>query len=159
MTSVCRGNYTSQSAPCSRNSFNVIIIKRREINFFSFSSLSIQNQQFELDLLIERSQEVLRLADANNKKTIEAQISEISAEWKELVSGLEGRRDALEALSKHWEDLEAQWSLIETKVTAIEEKGKLLDTVVRSKQHLYDTIKSLHVSVMRNIYLIYLRKE
>lgn len=88
------------------------------------------------------------MADASNKRTIEAQICEISAEWKELVSGLEGRRDALEALSKHWEDLEAQWSLIETKVNAIEEKGKLLDTVIRSKQHLHDTIKSLHVSIL-----------
>lgn len=92
---------------------------------------------------------MLRLADANNKKTIESQISEISAEWKELVSGLEGRRDALEALSKHWEDLEAQWSLIETRVNAIEEKGKLLDTVLRSKQHLQDIIKALHVSTSR----------
>ncbi|KAF3420921.1 hypothetical protein E2986_09204 [Frieseomelitta varia] len=104
----------------------------------------IQNQQFELDLLNERSREVLRLADNNNKTTIEAQISEISTEWKELISGLEGRRDALEALSKHWEDLEAQWSAIETRVNAIEEKSKLLDTVVRSKQHLKDTIKALH---------------
>lgn len=99
-----------------------------------------------MDLLNERSQEVLRLADANNKKTIETQIAEISAEWRELVSGLEGRRDALEALSKHWEDLEAQWSVIEARVNVIEEKSKLLDTVVRSKQHLQDVIKALHVS-------------
>ena len=112
-----------------------------------FISRLLQNQQYELDLLNERSREVLRLADNNNKATIEAQISEISTEWKELISGLEGRRDALEALSKHWEDLEAQWSAIETRVNAIEEKSKLLDTVVRSKQHLKDTIKALHVSV------------
>ena len=84
------------------------------------------------------------MADADNKKTIEAQISETSAEWKELVSGLEGRRDALEALSKHWEDLEAQWSLIESRLNATEEKSKLLDTVIRSKQHLRDTMKALH---------------
>lgn len=86
------------------------------------------------------------MADVNNKKTIEAQLSEITAEWKELVSGLEGRRDALEALSKHWKDLKAQWSLIETRVNAIEEKSKLVDTVLRSKQHLLDTIKALRVS-------------
>ncbi|EZA53954.1 Nesprin-1 [Ooceraea biroi] len=103
----------------------------------------IQNQQFELDLLNERGQEVLRLADVNNKKAIESQLSEISSEWRELVSGLEGRRDALEALSRHWEDLEAQWALIETRLTAIEEKNKLIDTVVRSKQHLQDTVKAL----------------
>lgn len=90
------------------------------------------------------------MADANNKKTIEAQISETSAEWKELVSGLEGRRDALEALSKHWEDLEAQWSIIESRLNATEEKSKLLDTVIRSKQHLRDTMKALHVSVSYN---------
>ncbi|XP_018395829.1 PREDICTED: nesprin-1 isoform X2 [Cyphomyrmex costatus] len=103
----------------------------------------IQNQQFELDLLNERGQEVLRLADINNKKAIESQLSEINLEWHELVSGLEGRRNALEALSQHWEDLEAQWALIESRLTATEEKNKLVDTVVRSKQHLHDTVKIL----------------
>lgn len=105
-----------------------------------------QNQQFELDLLDERGREVLRLADASNKKAIETQLSDISSEWRELVSGLEGRRDALESLSRHWEDLEAQWALIETRLNAIEEKNKLVDTVVRSKQHLHDTVKALEVS-------------
>lgn len=104
-----------------------------------------------MDLLNERSREVLRLADDNNKKTIEEQISEISSEWKELVSGLEGRRDALEALSKHWEDLETQWSLIETRLNATEEKSRLLDTVIRSKQSLLDTIKALRVSIFGRI--------
>ncbi|KAL0110413.1 hypothetical protein PUN28_013801 [Cardiocondyla obscurior] len=103
----------------------------------------IQNQQFELDLLNERGREVLELADTNNKKTIESQLSLINSEWRELVSGLEGRRNALEALSRHWEGLEAQWTLIETRLTATEEKNKLIDTVVRSKQHLHDTAKAL----------------
>lgn len=99
-----------------------------------------------MDLLNERGQEVLRLADINNKKMIESQLSEINSEWRELVSGLEGRRDALEALSRHWEDLEAQWTLIETRLTVTEEKNKFIDTVVRSKQHLHDTVKTLEVS-------------
>lgn len=99
-----------------------------------------------MDLLNERGQEVLRLADINNKKMIESQLSEINSEWRELVSGLEGRKDALEALSRHWEHLEAQWALIETRLTVTEEKNKLIDTVVRSKQHLHDTIKVLEVS-------------
>jgi len=99
-----------------------------------------------LDLLNERGQEVLRLADINNKKMIESQLSEINSEWRELVSGLEGRRDALEALSRHWEDLETQWTLIETRLTVTEEKNKFVDTVVRSKQHLHDTVKALEVS-------------
>lgn len=99
-----------------------------------------------MDLLNERGREVLRLADPNNKKKIESQLSEINSEWRELVSGLEGRRDALEALSRHWEDLEARWALIETRLTATEEKNKLIDTVVRSKQHLSDTVKALEVS-------------
>ncbi|XP_020291842.1 nesprin-1 isoform X3 [Pseudomyrmex gracilis] len=103
----------------------------------------IQNQQFELDLLNERGREVLRLANDRNKKAIESQLSEINSEWCELVSGLEGRRDALEALSRHWEDFEAQWNLIETRSSAIEEKNKLVDSVVRSKQHMHDTIKAL----------------
>ncbi|XP_032455805.1 nesprin-1 isoform X11 [Nasonia vitripennis] len=103
----------------------------------------IQNQQYELDLLNERGKEVLRQADASNKTKIEFQLTEIGSEWRELVSGLEGRRDALEALSKHWEDLESKWSSTETKLNAIEERSKLVDTVVRSKQHLLDTIKTL----------------
>lgn len=106
----------------------------------------MQNQQFELDLLNERGQEILQLADANNKKAIESQLSEITSEWHELISGFEGRRNALDALSQHWEDLETQWALIETRLTAIEEKNKLIDTVIRSKQHLNDTVKALEVS-------------
>ncbi|XP_012271233.1 nesprin-1 isoform X8 [Orussus abietinus] len=103
----------------------------------------IQNQQFELDLLNERGVEVLRQADPTNKKIIEAQLAGTTAEWKELVSGLEGRRDALEALSRHWEELETRWTLTEARLNAIEERNKLVDTVVRSKQHLCDTVKSL----------------
>ncbi|XP_043492348.1 nesprin-1 [Polistes fuscatus] len=107
----------------------------------------IQNQQFELDLLNERGREVLHLANPRNKKKIEEQSSEITAEWKELVSGLEGRRDALEALSRHWEELEARYSNVETRLNAIEEKSKLIDTIVRSKQHLQDTSKALYESI------------
>lgn len=106
----------------------------------------IQNQHFELDLLNERGREVLSLTNATNKTTIENQLAETSAQWTELVSGLEGRRDALEALSKHWEVLEAQWNHVETRLNAIEERNKLVDCVVRSKQHIQDTIKSLNVS-------------
>lgn len=106
----------------------------------------LQNQQFEMDLLKERGQEILQLADSNNKKVIESQLSNINSEWDDLVSGLKGRRDTLEALLKHWEDLETQWTLIETQLNAIEEKNKLVDTVVRSKQHLNDTIKTISVS-------------
>lgn len=73
------------------------------------------------------------------------QLSEITSEWQELISGFEGRRNALDALSQHWEDLETQWALIETRLTAIEEKNKLIDTVIRSKQHLIDTVKALEV--------------
>lgn len=106
----------------------------------------LQNQQFELDLLNERGQEVLHLADAPNKKSIETQLSATSAEWQELVSGLEGRRDALEALSRHWEELEARWSQTEARVNATDERSKLVDSVVRSKQQLFDTVKALDVS-------------
>lgn len=115
-----------------------------DIVSYSFS----QNQQFELDLLNERGREVLHLANPRNKKKIEDQLSEITTEWKELVSGLEGRRDALEALSRHWEELETRYSHVETRLNAIEEKSKLIDTVVRSKQHLQDINKALDVSII-----------
>ncbi|XP_034936487.1 nesprin-1 isoform X11 [Chelonus insularis] len=103
----------------------------------------IHNQQFELDLLNERGREVLNLADINNKQTINDQLKETNSEWKELVSGLEGRRDALEALSKHWEEFEGRWNHTELKLNAIEERSKLVDGIVRSTNHLEDTIKSL----------------
>ncbi|XP_012253400.2 muscle-specific protein 300 kDa isoform X14 [Athalia rosae] len=103
----------------------------------------IQNQQFELDLLNERGKEVLDQADAANKSIIQSQLSATTLEWSELVSGLEGRRSALEALSRHWEDLESRWAATEAKLNATEERNKLIDSVVRSKQHLVDTTKSL----------------
>lgn len=106
----------------------------------------IKNQQFELDLLNERGQEVLDIADLNNKNTIQKQLEGTNSEWRDLVSGLEGRRQALEALSKHWEDLDNRWNYTETRLTSIEERSKLVDNVVRSKQHVLDTIKSLDVS-------------
>ncbi|KAL7297367.1 hypothetical protein TKK_0009753 [Trichogramma kaykai] len=104
----------------------------------------IQNQHYELDLYNERSKEIIQQADGANKRHIEKQLEEISNEWQQLVSSLETRQNALEALSKHWEELEAKWSGTETKLTAIDERGKLVDTVVRSKQHLLDTIKALN---------------
>lgn len=108
----------------------------------------LQNQQFELDLLNERGKEVLGQADSNNKSIIESQLSATTLEWRELVSGLEGRRDALEALSRHWEELETRWTTIETRFNATDERNKLIDNVVRSKQHLIDTAKSLDVSII-----------
>ncbi|XP_008555407.1 muscle-specific protein 300 kDa isoform X6 [Microplitis demolitor] len=119
----------------------------------------IQNQQFELDLLNERGQEILTLADANNKQTIKAHLEETSAQWKKLVSGLEGRREALEALSKHWEDLEARLNHTETKLNAIEERSKLVDCIVRSKHHIKDTIKSLDELVVEAEKLIPVTEE
>ncbi|XP_046474495.1 muscle-specific protein 300 kDa isoform X6 [Neodiprion pinetum] len=103
----------------------------------------IQNQQFELDLLNERGREVLDQADSANKSIIETQLSATTLEWRDLVSGLEGRRNTLEALSRHWEELEAQWSQVEARLNANDERNKLIDNIVRSKQHLIDTTKSL----------------
>ena len=100
---------------------------------------------------------MLEVADATNKKFIETQLSETSAEWHELVSGLEGRRNALEALSRHWEELETRWSQTDTRLNATEERNKLVDSVLRSKQQLCDTIKSLDVSctfVLQNLGVI-----
>jgi predicted nucleic acid-binding Zn-ribbon protein len=97
-------------------------------------------------VLKERGKEALYQADHANKKRIEAQLGEINSEWRNLVSGLEGRRDTLDLLSSHWEDLESKWSSTEAKLNAIEERGKLVDTVVRSKQHILDTAKTINVS-------------
>lgn len=73
-------------------------------------------------------------------------MSATTLEWRELVSGLEGRRDALDSLSRRWEELETQWSTTEARLNATDERNKLVDNIVRSKQHLIDTAKSLDVS-------------
>lgn len=106
----------------------------------------IKNQQFELDLLNERGHEVLDIADVNNKNTITIQLDKLNSEWHDLVSGLDDRKNTLESLSKHWEDLESRWNNTDTKLNSIEERSKLIDNIVRSKQHILDTIKSLDVS-------------
>lgn len=102
-------------------------------------------------MLKERGKEILQQADATNKEKIEAQLSKTTKEWDELVAGLEGRRDTLDALSRHWEELDAKWSSLETRLNAIEEKSKLVDTTTRSKQYLEDTLKTLNVSLSRVI--------
>ena len=105
-----------------------------------------QNQQFELDLLNERGKEVLEQANPGNVKKINSLLSAISKEWRELIANLEARRSTLEALSKHWEELESRWSSAETKLNAMEERSKIIDMIVRSKQHLLDSTKAINVS-------------
>ncbi|KAF5292003.1 hypothetical protein FQA39_LY14120 [Lamprigera yunnana] len=102
---------------------------------------NIQNQQFELDLLLERVNEISSQADQRNKEKIDQESSEVSEEWATLVSDLENRRDTLMKLSQIWETFEGRWQNLESLLLGIEEKIKHIDTIVRSKQHVIDTIK------------------
>ena len=77
------------------------------------------------------------------------QLEETMSDYKKLISGLEGRRDALEALSKHWEEFETRLNGAESQLSAIEEKNKLVDTTVRSKQHLLDSLEVLEVRFLK----------
>lgn len=73
-------------------------------------------------------------------------MEEVSSSWRELVSGLEGRRNTLEALYEHWEEFETQWTNVEARLNEIEERNKFTQPIVRSKEHLLDTIGTLNVS-------------
>lgn len=117
----------------------------RNKNLSALCFFVFQNQQFELDLLNERGKEILRQADEANRRTIDAQLEAISSDWRELVSGLEGRRSTLEALYEHWEEFENQWTNVEARLNEIEERNKFTQTIVRSRDHLLDTIGVLNV--------------
>ncbi|CAH1990098.1 unnamed protein product, partial [Acanthoscelides obtectus] len=98
-----------------------------------------QNQQLELDLLLERVNEITKQADERNRQKIKDQSDKVAAEWNSLVSNLEGRRDALTGLAQVWETFEARWQHFESSVSGIEERSKHLDYVVRNKEHVIST--------------------
>ncbi|KAJ8984006.1 hypothetical protein NQ317_006860, partial [Molorchus minor] len=101
----------------------------------------IQNQQLELDLLLERVNEITKQADQRNKENIQAQSDKVTDEWTALVSGLENRRDTLTRLAQIWENFEACWQKFESLLTGIEERAKHIDYVVRNKDHVITTKK------------------
>lgn len=107
----------------------------------------------------ERGKEILRQADETNRKTIENQMEEISSDWRDLVSGLEGRRNTLEALYEHWEQFETQWTNVEARLNEIEERNKFTQTIVRSGEYLLDTIGVLNVNIFFYCTTIFLLKN
>ncbi|KAF5308512.1 hypothetical protein FQR65_LT06177 [Abscondita terminalis] len=119
----------------------------------------IQNQQFELDLLLERVNEITSQADQKNKERTEQQSSEVAEEWATLVSDLENRRDTISKLSLIWETFEGRWQNFESLLTGIEEKLKHTDTIVRNKQHVIDTIKYIEELQSEADSLEHLREE
>lgn len=60
----------------------------------------LQNQQLELDLLLERVNELTKQADRRNRENIQAQSTKVTEEWTSLVTNLENRRDALTGLAQ-----------------------------------------------------------
>lgn len=105
----------------------------------------INNQQSELDLLTEKSNELEKQADPESKTQLQENIKEINDEWRGLVNSLETRRETLSVLAQHWEQFEAQLQLLENNVCRIEEKAKLVDMVIRSKPQLEETRNNLQV--------------
>lgn len=105
-----------------------------------------QNQQLELDLLLERSSEILQQADSRNKVNIQEQTGEVSEQWSSLVSGLESRKQTLSKLAHLWEDFESKWQAFEGKIVAFDERTKHVDLIVRSRQHVIDTKTILQVN-------------
>ncbi|XP_075225316.1 muscle-specific protein 300 kDa isoform X2 [Lycorma delicatula] len=94
-----------------------------------------QSHQSELDLLNERGAEIIKRADEQNKLAVEKDLAEISAEWNQLVNGLEARRDNLTKLALQWEEFETKMQAFESRISTAEEKSKHIDTTVRSKTH------------------------
>ncbi|XP_025834538.1 nesprin-1 isoform X2 [Agrilus planipennis] len=105
----------------------------------------IENQQIELDLLLERANEVSSQADRRNKEQIEKQTAKVASEWSDLVSDLRNRKNTLSNLSDVWEQFEEQWQNFEGLVTTTEEKCKHLDLVVRSAEHLTNVIYQIEM--------------
>ncbi|XP_074030429.1 muscle-specific protein 300 kDa isoform X10 [Leptinotarsa decemlineata] len=103
----------------------------------------IQNQQLELDLLLERVNEITKQADQRNKQNIQGQSAKVAEEWTSLVSDLESRRDTLTSLAQVWETFEGRWQNFESLLTGIEEKAKHVDCVVRNKEHVVSTRKTI----------------
>ncbi|XP_057659189.1 muscle-specific protein 300 kDa isoform X4 [Diorhabda carinulata] len=103
----------------------------------------VQNQQLELDLLQQRVNEIIQQADQKNRQNIQSQSDQVSEEWTSLVSDLEKRRDTLTGLAQMWEVFEGRWQNFESLLSSVSEKAKHLDYVVRSKEHLVQTNKSL----------------
>ncbi|XP_064211053.1 muscle-specific protein 300 kDa isoform X18 [Tribolium castaneum] len=103
----------------------------------------IQNQQLELDLLLERSNEIIKHADDRNKLKTQEQTSQVSDEWTSLVSNLENRRGTLTKLAQVWETFEGRWQHFESLLSGVEERAKHVDNVVRSKEHVIATNNSI----------------
>ncbi|KAL3268198.1 hypothetical protein HHI36_007323 [Cryptolaemus montrouzieri] len=95
----------------------------------------IQNQQFDLDLLLQRVSEISQQADERNIKNIEKQSREVSNEWASLISDLEVRRETLTKLAQIWDTFEGRWQNFESLLTGIEERSKHVETIVRNKEH------------------------
>lgn len=54
----------------------------------------------ELDLLLERVNEITKQADQRNRENIQSQSDKVTEEWTSLVSELENRRDTLTGLAQ-----------------------------------------------------------
>lgn len=54
----------------------------------------------ELDLLLERVNEITKQADQRNRENIQSQSDKVTDEWTSLVSELENRRDTLTGLAQ-----------------------------------------------------------
>jgi hypothetical protein len=105
-----------------------------------------QNQQLELDLLVERANEITKQADERNRVKTQSQSGEVSEEWSALVGDLESRRDTLTKLAQIWETFEGRWQHFEGLLSSVEERAKHVDAVVRSKEHVIATNNDILVS-------------
>nr|XP_022915902.1 nesprin-1 isoform X7 [Onthophagus taurus] len=105
----------------------------------------VQNQQGELDLLLERVNELIKRADKINKQNIGLQSSAVSNEWYSLISDLESRRDTLTKLAQVWETFEGRFQHFEGLLVGLEEKSKHIDLIIRSKQHVTSTIQNIEI--------------
>lgn len=124
------------------NSAAILLSPRHCHNTACFRS---QNQQLELDLLLERVNEISKHADKRNKDNIARQSQEVSDDWSSLVTDLEKRRDALTKLAEVWETFEGRWQSFESVISAIDEKAKHVDCVVRDRQHVENTRRTFEV--------------
>lgn len=99
----------------------------------------------ELDLLLERSNEITKQADERNRRNTARSTNEVSEQWSKLISDLENRRNTLTKLAQFWETFEGRWQHFESLLTGIQERVKHVDFIIRNKEHVILTTNNILV--------------
>lgn len=114
--------------------------------YFLLIFLILQFKHNELEALNQRTQEILRKADATNHQQIEAETAQLNADWNKKLTDLENHIETIRGLCEHWQGFDKRVHSFENQLTRLDERNRNVDLVVKSKQHLDDTKNVYQVS-------------